>query len=261
MKKTMKIFGIGAAVLMIILCATPMAYSTSTVIKTVRIQHEEAIATTDNIVGVTTVTEGIPSDSFDSQALDQIFIQYQAEIEEIDQYIADYIAIHGGIGNNFALPPDLQASYDIILSEIWGLIGYGSGESNVGMIQLTQRQSQSIIGEQINPVPLGGINKVESYLFFDWLGPGMFYRIWLDSGWSSRIVQYGPVSLALVALCLFFASAGTLATVAFSLASLIVGGYITEIAVKNHGNGVIIHYKDYLLWGVVFDSIEGIWSQ
>ena len=270
-KKSIKILGAGLAVLMVLLCATPIAYSASSETYIVRVQQKEDINA--YIFDGTETSLGIPSDSFDDQEFDQLFIQYETEIDEIEQYISDYIVIHGGIDNDFALPTDLQASFDMIINSLWELLDEDELEEfnvlelivteleefNVVMNQ--QQQSQSIMIEQNNPEPLGGINEIETEPFIDLLGPGTFYRIWMDSGWCDRIVAAGPWGLFSIVLMLIAFSAGTLISIAISLALALLQGHITEIAANNHGNGVRLHYKDYWLWGTILDDIVGIWPQ
>lgn len=101
MKKN-KVFGIGAVVLMILLALMPAVYGIS--LKTNSMPYKY---------------NNLPINKGDTrnEILD-IFDRYKTDIDEINQYVEEYIKKNGCIDENFELTDDLQIKFDAILYEI-----------------------------------------------------------------------------------------------------------------------------------------------
>jgi hypothetical protein len=196
MRKKFKLFGIGAAVLLITLAFMPCINA-------------------------------------EQQTVEQVLESYEDEIEDIQDYVDDYIDANGGIDEDFELTSGLQDTLDEIVDDAMGAQGGGGG----------------------------GINDVDVTNGWGWLGPYSIWIIWIDDYYTDLMVTLGPAGLAIIAIILIIVSAGALASVAWVIASLIIGYGLMDIDNINQGDGVKIKYFDWWLFGVAFDYIDYIVAQ
>lgn len=249
-----KIFGIGATVLLVLLTAVPAVYGETslppssagieeaTITEAIAIMNEETNSVKKEIIPDRETTYGPSGDSVDWVQFQAILLQYQEDINEINQYCDDYIAENGYIDENFELPPDLQVKFDNIIDAL----------------------EEAIDGENVSgqPQPLGGgETKIEVKFMFGILGPAWKYWIYLDDNWTNYLVDFGPWGIAGVAIILVVASAGKLITLAWILASLLIDVGLVIIDDINQGNGIIIIFVDWMFLGYPFDYIEDIRPQ
>ena len=253
MRKTVKLFGFGAAVLLLLLAAVPAVYGGQNLELVTRSEETQQDFYEGGIVEEVQqdfydggMIEGVPGDTVDFDGIEAILDYYQEDIDEIDQYVEDYIAEYGSIDDNFELSPYLQVKFDAIIEEINDLINDDEFEQD--------NQGQGL--------PLGGgVTKVDWEFVWIWFLPAWLIHIWLDDFWTIFIFEtLGPVGLATIAILLIIASAGALASVAWVLASLLLGFGFSEILAINQGNGIIIHYVDFIIPGIP-DFIADIEAQ
>ncbi|MCX6665651.1 MAG: hypothetical protein NT038_06285 [Euryarchaeota archaeon] len=157
-----KYFGIGAAVILVLLIALP---ATSAVTRTttpgvftpVEIIHAEA-------------TPGIVVEQSAYEQYQQLFAQYQTQLNAINQYITEYAATHGDSLNGMVLTPTLQGYFDTIETQLTSLY------QTVGL----PSSGYQLIREDSTPVlTMGESHETPEYLFYGITG--VWHKHYYDS--------------------------------------------------------------------------------
>ena len=222
MQNKMKLFGIGAAVLMTLLALTPTAYG-----QTMGMQSGISVA-------VTQVNND--GDDFLEQLI-ELLESYETEMDLLCQYQLEYYLEHGEIPEEF--PPELQVMWDAIVNAINDLIdGWDSYEVILpeSAELLSIHRGSSPIGGVSSPIggvssPIGGgITKIEGpFPYFSIIPPeiGIAWRVWLDHDFVEDL----SVASAMIAFLSAFGPIGI-------IVAIVAVGTIVGMKLTDQGNGV-----------------------
>jgi len=216
--KMKKIFGIEAAILLVMVTIIPMVQPKITPIYPNQNIQCIPVQNTQNIM----------------EAINGILQGHHADIVLISDYINSTIEQYGCIPENFTLPSDLQVKFDEIQNEILAIIN-----GNIFMQQCTLVQQ-----DQQQPMPLGGgITKAQGpYPYFwiiPWFSYGIYWKVWLDNYLTNNLRASNIVAMLLAAL------GGTVGRV-LALVVIVMADILMAF---NHGNG--IKFELHLAFGGV----------
>lgn len=211
MKNKMKLFGIGAAVLMTLLALTPATYG-----QIVRVQSNICVA-------VTQVNNNDGGDLLE-QIL-EILETYEEEWGLLCEYMEAYYLEHGETPEEF--PPELQVMWDMIINEILTLIEGWDGNEVI----LSESVENELLSTYRGSSPMGGgITDIEGpFPYFNFLPPefGFAWRVWLDHDFVDDLTVAG----AIIAFLSGFGPIGLI----IALAAV---GHIAAMKLTDQGNGV-----------------------
>jgi hypothetical protein len=239
MMKKRKIFGIGAAILVILIAVVPAVNAISLETKTTKYTYIKD-----------------PYEKADFNKILDILEKYEEEISEIDAYIKDYIDTYGYLDNNFELPYGLKEKYETILKE-----------GNV-----KQPEEQEINKAYIfYPKLKNTLYKIYKFLKLDykdpyitptvgggktdykrvWIIPYISYidQIWLDSTmvfWICKTI--GPMGLAAIGIILILSGVGAPIGIAFTIASLITDIGFDQIYEMGKESGIYAEITESFMY-------------
>jgi len=246
MKKT-KIFGIGAGILLMLLALFPAINALSI----------ETNTTRSNI---------LQEENIDYEQILYIIQKYEKEINEIEEYINDYIDKHGFIDIYFELPEDLKEKYETILKE--GNVEIPKDQAinyfkNKPCLKLSifsnivkrfynylkiNSKNPFAIGD--DPYPCGGktdYNRV-------WIIPYVAYvdQVWLDSTlvfWICKTL--GPIGFAAIGIALTLSGVGAPIAIAFAIGSLLSGFGLDQIYEMGRETGLYCEITDVFMYDTI----------
>jgi hypothetical protein len=183
---------------------------------------------------------------------------HQNDLTLIQQYINDYVAVHGNIDGNFSLSADLQVKFDAITNEILAIgnifnpqIQYQpilNHQSQISISLDQQTNSQELV-QQLHEVQLsellapsetiledgiingGGITKAQGPIPYYWILPwpsyGIYWKIWMDDYLTNQLRNVNIISLLLARL----------GPVGWIMAAVLIA-HADILMAYNHGNGI-----------------------
>lgn len=187
-----------------------------------------SVASLTPVTATTTALKTAEPD-LDFDAISEVLLQYKDDLAEIDAYIQNYIAKHGGIDDNFVLPEYLQVKFDNIVVALKEIdeFGFLSG----GYTGYT--------------------------LYWQWWG----FKLWLylDHYWTNVLNYLGPSGVAIIACIISIISGGYLAPIAITAAAIIFALGVDWICDHDQGNGVVIFVQYSVLFFI--PSYATAWAQ
>ncbi len=226
MKKNTKIFGIGATILILTLSISPVVYADPT-----------------------SVFQKVWSDCED------ILLAYNSTIEELNEYIEDYIDTYGELNHTFAFTPELQADLNNIFDELNDILEEEDLETLTYYeppIEQYETLEQMLENETELPAPgpseTGGKDDWEADWFVE-LTPIAGFGFWIDAWMSHETVQEmdEEANRGFLELGIFIAifaltcggAAGTVVPFCWLFAVFIIGDLMNEIENTDEGMGFI----------------------